>query len=189
MIIGYARVSTAEQNLDLQLDDLKKCGCEKIYQEKMSSGKDRPELEKALDSLRSGDTFVFWKLDRVGRSMMELITKFNDLEKRGVEVISIKDSIDTSTPVGKMMFHVMAALAEFERDTIRSRTRAGLEAAKARGRKGGRRESLDSKQKKMAIAMLKSSDNTVKEIADQLNVSESTIYRTQRRFKNEENKS
>jgi DNA invertase Pin-like site-specific DNA recombinase len=184
MKIGYARVSTVEQNLDMQIDDLKKQGCEKIYQEKQSSGKDRPELEKALDSLREGDVFVFWKLDRVGRSMIELVTRFNDLSSRGVEVVSIKDQIDTSTPAGKLMFHLMASLSEFERDTIRSRTRAGLASARSRGRVGGRKKSLEGKQKSLALSMLKSGDTTIKDIAENFNVSESTIYRLQKAERN-----
>jgi len=143
MNIGYARVSTQDQNLDLQNDALKAAGCEIIYTDKMSgTKKNRPGLEEILGFIRKGDTLVVWKLDRLGRSLKHLIQVLNQLDERGVYFKSIQESLDTSTPGGKLIFHVFGALAEFERDIIRERTLAGLAAARARGRKGGRPRKL-----------------------------------------------
>src|ERR671932_2864777 len=139
MLIGYARVSTDEQNLDLQLSALKQAGCEQLYTDKVSGTKaTRPGLEEAFSHLRAGDTFVVWRLDRLGRSLRHLIDTVTDLQERGVGFKSLTESIDTTTGGGKLVFHVFAALAEFERDIIRERTHAGLTAARARGRRGGR---------------------------------------------------
>ena len=139
MLIGYMRVSTLDQNLDLQSDALKQVGCDKIFQDVASGAKsDRPGLEKALGYLREGDTLVVWKLDRLGRSLkhlIEVITRLHE-EKKGFR--SLQENLDTSTSTGKLVFHVFGALAEFERDLIRERTLAGLSAARARGRRGGR---------------------------------------------------
>jgi DNA invertase Pin-like site-specific DNA recombinase len=139
MLIGYARISTHEQNLDLQEDALKAAGCKKVYTDKTGGAKsERPGLEKALADARPGDTLVVWKLDRLGRSLKHLIETVTDLSHRGVGFKSLQENIDTTTSGGKLVFHVFGALAEFERDIIRERTLAGLAAARARGRKGGR---------------------------------------------------
>jgi DNA invertase Pin-like site-specific DNA recombinase len=179
-IIGYARVSTKEQNLDLQLDALKKASCEEIYFEKISGTKDRPELDNALTYLRQGDTLVIWKLDRLGRSLRDLVNIVDRLYKRGVEFRSIQDGIDTKTPLGRYQFALFAALAEYEREMIVERTRAGLTAAKERGRVGGRKKGLSPEVKKVAKAaatLYKKNENTVKEICDILNISKPTLYR------------
>ena len=140
MIIGYARVSTQDQNPELQLDALRGAGCEELFQEK-ATGKfrERPELTACLRSMRKGDTLVVWKLDRLGRSMRHLVVLVEELRDRGINFRSLTDSIDTSTPMGRFFFHVMGALAEMERELIVERTRAGLAAARAEGRIGGRR--------------------------------------------------
>ena len=149
MLIGYARVSTLEQNLDLQEDALKAAGCKKIYTDKTGGAKaDRPGLERALADVRPGDSLVVWKLDRLGRSLKHLIETVTDLSERGVGFRSLQEAIDTTTSGGKLIFHVFGALAEFERDIIRERTLAGLAAARARGRKGGRPRHLDDKKKR-----------------------------------------
>lgn len=147
--IGYARVSTDDQELALQLDALSGTGCLSIYQEK-ASGKDteRPELIQCLKALRSGDTLVVWRMDRLGRSLSDLVKTISDLEARGVGFESLTEKIETSSATGKLMFHVFAAMAEFERNLIRERTQAGLAAARARGRVGGRKHKLDEQQKK-----------------------------------------
>jgi DNA invertase Pin-like site-specific DNA recombinase len=138
MIIGYARVSTEEQSHDLQIDALKKAGCEKIFLEKASGGdKDRPVLKKCRGFLQKGDTLVFWKLDRLARSVTQLIEIVEDCKARGIEIKSITDQIDTASATGKLIFHIFAAFAEFERNVISMRTLEGLAAARARGRVGG----------------------------------------------------
>ena len=142
MMYGYARVSTEGQNLDLQLDALKKAGCTKIFKEKISAAKERPELEKMMGLLAKGDTVVVWKLDRLGRSLRHLIDQVKGLEEKKVKFISLQDNINTQTAQGRFIFNVFASLAEFERDIIRERTQAGLSAARARGRKGGRPKGL-----------------------------------------------
>jgi DNA invertase Pin-like site-specific DNA recombinase len=139
MLVGYARVSTTDQNLDLQHDALQQARCEKIFEDTRSDAKaERPGLQHALAYLREGDTPVVWKLDRLGRSLRDLITIVADLETRGIGFKSLQESIDTTTPGERLIFHVFAALAEFERDIIREHTHAGLTAARARGRKGGK---------------------------------------------------
>src|SRR6266851_1863285 len=147
MLIGYARVSKHEQNLDLQLDALKAAGCEKIFTDKITSLKEeRKGLNEALAFVRSGDVLVVWKLDRLGRTLRHLIDLVAEFNKKGIGFKSLKETIDTTTSTGKLVFHFFGALAEFERDIIHERTRAGLEAARARGRSGGRPKSLPPQQ-------------------------------------------
>jgi DNA invertase Pin-like site-specific DNA recombinase len=177
MKIGYARVSTLDQNLDMQMDALQSAGCEQIFQEKMSGKKDdRPELQRCIDSLRQGDTLVVYKLDRLGRSTFKLLELTSELEKRGVEFVSIRDNIDTSTAVGKAMFRMMAVLAEMERDIIAERTQAGLQAARARGRVGGRPKT-DKTKVATALALYDAGQMTVPEITEATGVSKPTLYR------------
>jgi DNA invertase Pin-like site-specific DNA recombinase len=178
MNIGYARVSTQDQNLDLQNDALKAAGCENIYTDKMSGAKtERPGLEKIMSFIRKGDTLVVWKLDRLGRSLKHLIQVMNQLEERGIYFKSVQESLDTSTPGGKLIFHVFGALAEFERDIIRERTLAGLAAARARGRVGGRPRKLSKKQVEMAKNLMKDISIPIAEICKTLGVSKATLYR------------
>jgi DNA invertase Pin-like site-specific DNA recombinase len=178
MLVGYARVSTQDQKHELQLDALNGLGCEKIFIEKASGAqKDRAELRAALDYVRSGDTIVVWKLDRLARSLKQLIETVEALEKRGIGFRSLTEAIDTTTPGGRLVFHIFAALAEFERSIIRERTRAGLDAARSRGRKGGRPPSLKPQDLIAAKAMLKDGVMTVTEIAERLGVTASTLYR------------
>ena len=178
MRIGYARVSTLEQNLDLQEDALKAAGCEKVYTDKTGGTKaERPGLERALADLRPGDRLVVWKLDRLGRSLRHLIETVTDLSDRGVGFQSLQEAIDTTTSGGKLIFHVFGALAEFERDIIRERTLAGLAAARARGRKGGRPRHLDDKKKRHAAMLHSDPTNSVKDICRTLGISKATLYR------------
>lgn len=176
-LIGYARVSTEDQHLDLQLDALRERGCGKIFKEKRS-GKDkkRPQLEAMLEYLREGDTVVVWKLDRLGRSLHDLIDLTKEFEKRGVGFVSIKDAIDMSTAAGKLYFHLMGALAEFERDLVRERTMAGLEAARARGHVGGRKP-LDADKLEQAFMLYDSKTLSVADICNLVGISESAFYR------------
>ncbi len=178
--IGYARVSTEEQNLDLQIDALTEAGCSKIYTDKISgSQSERPELAKALDYVRKGDAFVVWRLDRLGRSVRHLIEAVNEFEDRGVGFKSLQETIDTTTSTGKLTFHVFAALAQFERDLIAERTKAGLEAARRRGRIGGRRTVMTPNKLATAKKLYEDSENamTMKEIAETVGISRSTLYR------------
>ena len=178
MNIGYARVSTQDQNLDLQNDALNNAGCEKIYTDKMSGAKtDRPGLEKILGFIRKGDTLVVWKLDRLGRSLKHLIQVMQLLDGRGVYFRSVQESLDTSTPGGKLIFHVFGALAEFERDIIRERTLAGLASARARGRVGGRPRKLSKKQVEMAKKLMQDVAIPISEICGTLGISKATLYR------------
>ena len=147
MLVGYVRVSTTDQNLDLQLDALESAKCEKIYRDIASGAKEgRVGLSEVLKYVRKGDTIVVWKLDRLGRSLRHLIDVINDIHSRGIFFKSIQENIDTATPGGKLVFHVFGALAEFERDIIRERTLAGLASARKRGRTGGRPKIMDKKQ-------------------------------------------
>ena len=178
MLIGYARVSTTDQDLELQRRALKEAGCERIFEEKASGAqRDRPQLMAALDFMRKGDTLVVWKLDRLARSLKQLIETVELFDERGAHLKSLTEQIDTSTPGGKLVFHVFGALAEFERGLIRERTLAGLAAARARGRVGGRPRSVSDASLKAARAMLAAGDLTVSEIASQIGVSPSTLYR------------
>ena len=143
MKIGYARVSTDDQNFDLQIDALKKSGCKKIFKDKVSGSKsNRKGLENALKYIRSGDALVIWKLDRLGRSLIDLIKIVNSLKEKNIEFVALQDSIDTSTSSGKLFFHISAAFAEYEKSIIQERTKAGLKAARSRGRKGGRPKAI-----------------------------------------------
>jgi DNA invertase Pin-like site-specific DNA recombinase len=180
--IGYARVSTRDQNLDLQIDALKKAGCDHtyIYKEQISGGtKERPELQKMMGQLRHGDVVVIWKLDRLGRSLTDLVHLVNEIQSKGAGLLSLNDNIDTTTPTGKLNFHIFAAIAEFERDIIRERTKAGLESARARGRRGGRPRGLskDAQIKAAAATALFSQKKSVSEICKTLNISKKTLYR------------
>ncbi len=180
MKIGYARVSTQDQDLALQLDALQAAGCGKIYKEKITgSTRARPELQKLLDQLRNGDIVVIWKLDRLARSLKDLVNLVNEIQEKGGALHSLNDQIDTTTPHGKFTFHVFAALAEFERDIIRERTKAGLTAARARGRVGGRPKGLTKKAQHKAIIaerLYQERELTVKEICEQLSISRGTLY-------------
>jgi DNA invertase Pin-like site-specific DNA recombinase len=177
MLIGYARVSTDDQNLDLQRDALENAGCEQIFTDRVSGTKARrPGLETALSHLRSGDTLVVWRLDRLGRSLRHLIDTVTDLQQRGVGFKSITESIDTTTSGGRLVFNIFASLAEFEREIIKERTNAGLQAARARGRKGGRRTALTPKQLQIA-QQLYDTKTPVNEICETLGISRATFYR------------
>lgn len=179
MLIGYARVSTEEQSLDLQLDALEKAGCEptRIYKDKISGLKSkRPGLDKALGQLRPGDVFVIWKLDRLGRSVKGLVDFVAELEKQDVQFKSLTDGIDTTTPTGRFFFHIMASLAQMERELIAERTRAGLAAARKRGRVGGRKRSMTQSKLESAKKLL-DDGMPPKEVAENLGVSVPTLYR------------
>jgi DNA invertase Pin-like site-specific DNA recombinase len=179
MLIGYYRFSTHDQTGDLQTDALRKAGCEKIYGDQGVSGSktDRPELTKALADLRAGDTLVVWRLDRLGRSLPHLIEVVNGLNAQGVEFRSLQETIDTSSATGKLVFHVMAAMAEFERDLIRERTNAGLAAARARGRNGGRPKALSPEKVQIARTLYQAKQMTVAAICDQVGCSRATFYK------------
>ena len=181
MLIGYARVSTLNQNLDSQLSALKKAGCDKIFSEKISGVKtERKELNRCLEHLRSGDTLVIWKLDRLGRSLIHLIEILKALEANNISFRSLNDNIDTTTSTGKLFFHIMAAIAQFERDLISERTKAGLAAARAKGRRGGRPKGLSKEAEKTALAakaMYVDGKFTIKEICDKLSISKTTLYK------------
>ena len=176
--IGYARVSTLDQNLALQQDALKEAGCEKIFIEQMSGAvSDRPALREALDYARSGDTLVVWKLDRLARSMKQLIETIEKLRLRNIGFRSLTEAIDTTTAQGVLVFHMFSALAEFARALIRERTRAGLVAAKRAGRTGGRPPKLTEDDLDIARTLLANPDITVADVADRLGVSPATLYR------------
>ena len=181
MLLGYARVSTIEQTMDLQKDALRAAGCVEIFEDTCSGAvADRPGLRKALTYMRPGDTLVFWKLDRVSRSPRHLLELAEEFKMRGIAFKSLQDEIDTTTSMGKFFFHLMGAVAELERDIIRERTRAGLAAARARGRVGGRRPKLTAKQVAMGQALYATRQHTVREICDQLDCSPATFYRSVR---------
>jgi DNA invertase Pin-like site-specific DNA recombinase len=177
MLIGYARVSTQDQNLDLQREALTKAGCRKIFEDKISgSYAERPGLIKTLEMLREGDTLVVWKLDRLGRSVKHLVDLTSDLAHQGVHFKSLTDSIDTGTPAGRFFFHVMASLAEMERELTIERTRAGLEIARKLGRRGGRKRQMTESKIESAKKLL-ASGVPPKEVAKNLGVSVPTLYR------------
>ncbi len=177
MKIGYARVSTQDQNLDLQKMALDKAGCEKVHEDKISgTRRDRPGLDRALDHLREGDTLVVWKLDRLGRSVKDLIDLVGDLERRGVHFQSLTDSIDTSTPSGRFFFHVLASMAQMERELLIERTQAGLDAARTQGRMGGRKRKMTDSKVEAARRLL-DSGVLPKDVAANLGISIPTLYR------------
>ena len=181
MKIGYARVSTKDQVLDLQIDALEKDGCELIFKETASGAKtDRPELQKLLNHLRKGDIVVVYKLDRLGRSLKHLLDIVAELNQKEVGIRSINDAIDTTTPQGRLFFNISASFAEFERDLIRERTKSGLEAARARGRKGGRRQGMTKEAEQKAIlaeTYYKEGKMGVNQIAKEIGVSKMTLYK------------
>ena len=177
MLVGYARVSTQDQNLDLQLKALKEIGCKKIYQDQMSGSRDnRPGLQLALEILRPEDTLVVWKLDRLGRTVKGLVDLVNKLHQDNIHFKSITDNVDTSTPSGRFFFHIMASLAQMERELVAERTRAGLAAAKAQGRIGGRKRKM-TKSKMESAKKLLASGTLPKDVAHNLGVSIPTLYR------------
>jgi len=177
-LIGYARVSTDDQNASLQVDALKKAGCVKVFTDHASGSKaSRPELDRMLDQLRPRDIVVVWRLDRLGRSLRNLIELVEDVADKGVGFRSLSESIDTTTANGRLFFSIMGALAEFERDLIQERTKAGLLAARARGRVGGRPSVMNAKKIDKARKLYDSRQHTVADIAEMLNVSVATIYR------------
>jgi len=178
MLIGYARVSTQDQTPELQLDALQRIGCEKIFTEKASgSQRDRSQLKAALEYVRSGDTLVVWKLDRLARSLKQLIETIEQLKERDIDFRSLTEAIDTATPGGRLTFHIFGALAEFERSLIQERTLAGLASARARGKRGGRPPALSSDDVLVAKALLRDPAISVEEVARRLGVSPSTLYR------------
>ena len=178
MLIGYARVSTQDQKPKLQIDALKEADCEKIFREKASGAqRDRPQLAAAIDYMRKGDTLVVWKLDRLARSVKQLIETVEQLDARKIGLRSLTEQLDTTTSGGKLVFHIFAALAEFERSIIRERTMAGLAAAKAQGKSGGRPPALTEKDLQMAKALLSDPAITMNEVARRLEVAPSTLYR------------
>lgn len=178
MRIGYARVSTTDQRLDLQTDALTEAGCGRVFTDQMSGAKaERPGLDEALSHARDGDTLVVWRLDRLGRSLGNLITLVNDLHERGVGFVSLQDSIDTTTAQGRFFFHVTGAFAELERNLIRERVQAGLEAARARGRKGGRPRAMSPETFATAKRLYDQREMTVAQICDQLGIKRRTFYK------------
>jgi DNA invertase Pin-like site-specific DNA recombinase len=179
MFIGYARVSTYEQTLNLQQDALKKAECSKIFTDTASGAKtERKGLDEALSYVRTGDTLVVWRLDRLGRSLPHLISTMTALEERGIGFKSLTENIDTTTSGGKLIFHIFGALAEFERNLIKERTNAGLTAARARGRRGGRPTTLTGRQLNIAQALYNNKQNSIAEICRTLKISRATLYRS-----------
>jgi DNA invertase Pin-like site-specific DNA recombinase len=186
MLIGYARVSTHEQDLSLQLDDLKRAGCEKFFEDKASGAKtDRPGLQEALEYVREGDTLLVWRLDRLGRSLIHLIETVSQLEERGIGFRSLQESIDTTSSGGRLVFQIFGALAEFERNLIRERTLAGLSAARARGRTGGRPKALDATKIELLYKLYDEKELSVKKICQMLGISKPTLYAYLRQRKTE----
>ena len=176
MLIGYARVSTDDQTLDLQRDALRAEGCDRIFEDTASGAGDRPALVDAFDHLRAGDTLVVWRLDRLGRSLKDLIARADALRGQRMGLRSLKEAIDTDSSTGQLVFHIFGALAEFERALIRERTDAGLAAARARGRVGGRRKKLDAKRRAHVVDLYRSGKHTVKQICALMGISRATVY-------------
>jgi DNA invertase Pin-like site-specific DNA recombinase len=178
MKIGYARVSTLEQNLNGQIDALQQAGCEQIITDKIEgSVAERPGLNKLKDILRKGDILVVWRLDRLGRTLKHLIEWLNELERNGIEFQSLQETINTTTSSGKLIFHIFASLAEFERNLIRERTRSGLEAARSRGRQGGRPKLLPENKRKLVLDLYLNKQHSVKEICQMMSISKPTLYK------------
>ena len=177
MRVGYARVSTEDQNLELQHDALSQYGCERIFEDRISSSKsERPGLKAAFDQFRPGDSLIVWRLDRLGRSIKDLIQLVEQLDEKQVGLISLQENLDTSTSGGKLIFHIFGALAEFERNLIRERTQAGLSAARARGRKGGRPRRLNEDQQKLLLRLYDERKHSIDEICRMLGVAKTTLY-------------
>ena len=186
MLIGYVRVSMQDQDLNLQKDALKKAGCKKIFQDHISGAKaKRSGLDRAMEAARKGEVLVVWRLDRLGRSLKHPIELIGRLEKEGIDFKSLQESIDTTTSGGKLIFHIFGALAEFERNLIRERTQAGLAAARARGKMGGRPKALDPKKRKLAIQLYKDKTHPVMHICNIMGISKMTLYRYLRDEKSE----
>ncbi|EXY08972.1 MULTISPECIES: recombinase family protein [Bacillus cereus group] len=186
MIFGYARVSTKKQSLDMQLDELKRFGCEEIVTEKESGAKkDRVELQSLLGKLRKGDTLVVYKLDRLGRTMHQLVNLLQEFNEKGIHFVSIKDGIDTSTTMGRFLFHIFGAMAEMEREVINERVISGVAAAKARGREGGRKKAHTPQQIEGMLKMIEQGESKIS-VCEMFNVSRATLYRYIR--ENENNK-
>ncbi|MDB2613602.1 recombinase family protein [Chlamydiales bacterium] len=178
MLIGYARVSTDDQNLDLQNDALKEIGCETIFKDSQSGARaDRPGLKQILEYIRKGDVLVVWRLDRLSRSLKDLVEMVNELESRGIGLKSLSESIDTTSSSGKLIFHMFASLAEFERNLIRERTQAGLTAARARGRMGGRPKVLDKNKRELAVNLYNRKEHRVDDICKMMGISKPTLYK------------
>lgn len=177
MLIGYARVSTEDQNLNLQRDALQHAGCLKTYEDRISGAQaERPGLATALEVLRGGDTLVIWRLDRLGRSLKDLIHLVEKLESQGIGLKSLQENIDTTSSGGRLVFHVFGALAEFERNLIRERTQAGLSAARARGRLGGRPKALDPSKRQLALRLYHERQHGIDEICRLMGISKTTLY-------------
>jgi DNA invertase Pin-like site-specific DNA recombinase len=177
MLIGYARVSTDDQHLNLQHDALQKAGCEKVYSDQQSGATtERPGLSTVFDVLRPGDTLVIWRLDRLGRSLKHLINLVEQLDKQEVGLKSLQENIDTTTSGGRLVFHLFGALAEFERTLIRERTQAGVNAARARGRQGGRPKLLEPNKRELAIRLHREQKHSIAEICAMMGISKSTLY-------------
>jgi DNA invertase Pin-like site-specific DNA recombinase len=177
MLIGYARVSTDDQNLNLQRDALQQAGCRRIYEDRLSGVKAaRPGLEKALEVARCGDVLVVWRLDRLGRSLKDLINMMETLSEQGIELHSLTESLTTTSSSGKLIFHLFGALAEFERNLIRERTQAGLSAARARGRKGGRPKALEPAKRQLAVKLYEERQHSIGEICRLMGISKPTLY-------------
>lgn len=178
MLVGYARVSTDDQNLNLQRDALNQAGCEQIFEDQLSGAKaERPGLYSALQYARAGDTVVVWRLDRLSRSLKDLIEMVSLLESRGIGLRSLQEAIDTSSSSGKLIFHIFGALAEFERNLIRERPQAGLKSARARGKKGGRPKSLSKDKQALAVRLYDERKHTVTQICEIMGISKPTLYK------------
>ena len=185
MLIGYARVSTDDQSLDLQIDALNEIGCEQIFEDQISGIKaERPGLKQALEYARPGDTLVVWRLDRLSRSLRDLITVVTQLESEGINFKSLHESIDTVSSSGKLVFHLFGALAEFERNLIQERTQAGLQAARARGRMGGRPQALDRTKRDFVVKLYEEKNHSVHQICQMMGISKPTLYKYIRTARN-----
>lgn len=178
MLVGYARVSTDDQNLDLQRDALNHAGCKQLFEDQLSGAKaERPGLQKALQYARAGDTLIVWRLDRLSRSLKDLIEMVALLEGKGIGLKSLQEAIDTQTSGGKLIFHIFGALAEFERNLIRERTQAGLQAARARGRKGGRPKALNKDKQALAVKLYDEKKHSVDQVCQMMGISKPTLYK------------
>ena len=176
--VGYARVSTGEQKMDLQLDALKEAGCDKVFTDRLSGATaERPGLEEAINYARPGDTLIVWRLDRFGRSLKDLVAKVERLGEKGVGFRSLKETIDTTSSAGKLQFHIFSALAEFERDLNKERTMAGLRAARERGRVGGRPRALSEEDLPQVQALMRQPGVSTRQICERFGISKATLYR------------